>query len=775
MSLEQFLPIVATASALGVGAVAAPTLTRAFWPQPKTTYLRDRIFFDRVEPDGKTVRTLGRRGGGLFRVIALRGHIYSGKTEGDLAAMFTRRKGIFDGLAEQPVQLRILSARAHLAINPPPPQEGVAQRIDALWHGRFARSFVTEHHIVISVASESDRKRLDHNERLLLDQLHDYGPELLTLGEGDYSPLLSWLATQINGFPQIVPAQADRLSDRLSFANVEFDRHGLITYRDGPTALYSAAVGIKAWPESSTAEIINGLLRIPAPITVAMRVSPYTKEAADASIGSRAKQAKLAFYNRLISDEWKTVQEKVNAAHEAFFKTEITAYATADSPEALTEAVTNIRTSLANHAIRVVWETNLAERLWWSRLPGHDYFTRDYHLLSSNLADFTPLAAEPRGRTASQWGPQPIRFFPTASGAPYGFVFQKSTHEDLGHTLIIGPSGKGKSTLVMFLVLGALSAHPDLRAFVFDRMQGCLVPFQCFGGDYLIPESDQLPLNPFLNDDTPEHREFLRLWLQMLLQQNDDAAIEAITAAVDDMMSASPADRLMSKQWQRMFKPGDLRNAIKKWATTGKYARIFNGERDALSLTGSRLVGFDMTAMHDDPQLSASMTYYFLHRIRQLVLRQPTPHLIFIDEAPAMLKDPFFRAQVEVLFREHRKLKGVVAMGAQDPGPFDDDVFMNNTSNYIFLRNPSARREDYAKFRLTDDEWLYIIGRDRTAERLRYSALLKREGESVVLNTDLSALGGFVRAFASSIDDKTALFNLKERHGGQWLREFLPL
>ena len=102
MSLEQFLPIVATASALGVGAVAASTLTRAFWPQPKTTYLRARFFLDRVEADGKTVPTLGRRGGGLFRVIALRGHIYSGKTEGDLAGMFTGRKGIFVGLAEQP-------------------------------------------------------------------------------------------------------------------------------------------------------------------------------------------------------------------------------------------------------------------------------------------------------------------------------------------------------------------------------------------------------------------------------------------------------------------------------------------------------------------------------------------------------------------------------------------------------------------------------------------------------------------------------------------------
>jgi len=782
MSLD-LVPLIATASALGVGAISAPTLTRAIWPQPKTTFLSARIPWDRIEEDGCTVRTLGRGGGGLFRVIEIQGEIYSGVTAEEMLTRFKIRKGMFDGLAEKPVDIRFISTRSHLAVTPPPATDGLAQQIDAVWHQRFAESYVTTHHIILSVPTTSDRKKLDDAEQLMLTQLHKYGPKRLEVAltnkdgsiiEDEPSPLLSWLATYINGFPLIVLPAFDRLADRLSFANITFDKAGCIIYRDGDDELYSGAIGIRALPERATADIINDLMQIPAPISVTLHAKPYTKEKADGAILHRAKQAKLAFHNRLIADEWNTVQEQVNAGKEAFYKAELTIFASSRTRDGLSEAIGAIRTTLANHASRAVRETMLTERLWWSRLPGYNYYTRDYHLVSSNLADFTPLKAEPRGRTTCPFGPHPTRFFNTLSGSPYGFVFH-ALNSDAGHTLLIGPTGQGKSTLIMFLITGALSAYPNLRSFVFDRMQGCLVPFACYGGDYLIPDSQNMPLNPFLIEDSPEHRDFLRLWLQMLTQMKDDDTLDKINNAITMMMNASPEHRILSKQLNLIAQPGDFRKALSKWAGTTKYGRIFNGSRDALNLTGSRLVGFDMTEMHSDPQLSAAMTYYFLHRIRQMVTKTPTPHIVFIDEAPAMLKDEFFNAQAEVLFQEHRKLKGLVVMAAQTSVPFQSVVFQNNTALRIYLPNPGAKEEDLQADDLTPDEINYIKGRDKTAERFRYSALFKRQGESVILDTSLASLGGFLRAFSSSADDKATLLHLKEKHGASWLREFLPL
>ena len=782
MSLESFiLPLVATVVPVLAGTAVAPQLTRFVLPQPQTTFLRHRLPYTNISPDGCTVEMLGKKGGGLFRVIHLRGQIYAGLTSEDLAALFGQRKAFFDSMTDQPVQLRFISQRSHLPVTPPPIQDGLTQQIDSRWHQRFANAFTTDHYIVISVPTADQRKRLDHAERLIFDLFNRYGPEVLNNGEGDISPLLSFLASFINGQDLVLPTVLDNIGDRLPFANVEFTRHGAITYRDGTNAVHQTAIGVRAWPERSTAEIINGLLRIPGAITVILKAQAFQKADADLRIASRARQARLAVYNPLISQEWNEAKDKVGAAQEGFYQAELTAYVSATTTEELDRLVTDVRTSLSNHAIRVVKETMLAERLWWGRLPGYDYFSRDYHLVSSNLADFTPLPAEPRGRDASQWGPRPIRYFPTASGAPYGFVFHKSAAEDLAHWLVIGPSGRGKSTLIMSLILGALSAHSDLRAFVFDRMLGTKTTFDCYGGDYLIPEDEHLPLNPFLADDgSPEYRNFLELWLRMLTGRHDDDSIQRITTAVADIMSADPANRSLAKQYAQVFPTGELRNAVKKWAAAGRYGRIFNGTRDALSLTGSRLVGFDMTAMSDDTQLSAAMTYYFMQRIRQLVLKNPTPHIAFIDEAPAQFKDEFFAQNVEVLFREHRKLKGSIILAAQDAGAFTKhkiaETLLNNTAGVIFFQNPSARVEDLAPFGLQKEQLDFILGRSAIAQSLPRSVLIRREDESVILDISLKTLGPYLRALSSGIEDRKIIQDLKQKYGEtQWLPHFIPL
>lgn len=780
--LETILgKLIATAIPIAAGAAIGPLLSRVVLPPAKSTFLRDQLPYTRVASDGKTVEMLGRKGGGLFRVIQLRGEIYSGLSAEEIEALFGQRLAFYRGLADQPVQLRVVSQRSHLSVTPPPVQDGLTDIIDKRWHTRFENAYTTDHYMILSVPSGDQRKRLDNAQQLIFDMFARYNPTVLENGDETYSPLLSFLASYINGVDLTLGSSTENIADRLPFSNIEFSRDGLIKYTDGPNTLYQVAIGIKAWPENSTAEVINGLLRIPGPITVILKATPFQKADADTRILSRSRQAKLAVYNPLISKEWQEAKEKVGAAQEAFYQAELTAYASAPDLEQLENLVAAIRTSLASHAIRVVRETMLAERLWWGRLPGHEYFTRDYHLLSSNLADFTPLPAEPRGRDSSQWGPRPIRYFPTASGSPYGFVFHKSPHEDLAHWLVIGPSGRGKSTLIMFLIFGALSAHPNLRAFVFDRMLGTKNAFDCYGGDYLIPEDPNLPLNPFLADDgSPEYRNFLELWLRMLLGRHDDEAVNHITTAVQDIMSSDPGNRSLAKQLNHVFGPGELRNGLKKWATSSRYGRIFNGSRDALSLTGSRLVGFDMTAMQEDTTLGAAMTFYFMQRIRQLVLKTPTPHIAFIDEAPAQLRDEFFASNVEVLFREHRKLQGSIILAAQDAGAFTKikiaETLLNNTAGVIFFQNERTVISDLDSFQLQPEEREFILGRSDVAKRFPRSVLIKKGEESVILDINLSALGPYLRSLSSSIEDRKVIQDLKQQYGEtQWLPHFIPL
>jgi type IV secretion system protein VirB4 len=217
---------------------------------------------------------------------------------------------------------------------------------------------------------------------------------------------------------------------------------------------------------------------------------------------------------------------------------------------------------------------------------------------------------------------------------------------------------------------------------------------------------------------------------------------------------------------------------MKKWAGGDRYGRVFNGERDALTLDGSRLVAFDMTEMRGDPQLSAALTYYFMHRIRSLVIETPTPHVVFIDEAPDMLKDPVFAGQVEILLREHRKLQGSVILASQDAGAFTKspiaETLINNTAGVFLLPNERAREEDYAPFRLEPDEWAFIKERSPISARLKRAVLVKRGGESVILDVSLDALGPYLRVFASGTPDRALIESLKQQFGPmRWKREYL--
>ena len=83
------------------------------------------------------------------------------------------------------------------------------------------------------------------------------------------------------------------------------------------------------------------------------------------------------------------------------------------------------------------------------------------------------------------WGPGPLVVFPTAQGTPYMFQFHVSDKPAaVGHTLTIGPTGGGKTTLFSFLIAQSLR-HPKLKAFFFDRNKGAEIFTLSTGGKYI--------------------------------------------------------------------------------------------------------------------------------------------------------------------------------------------------------------------------------------------------------------------------------------------------
>ena len=68
---------------------------------------------------------------------------------------------------------------------------------------------------------------------------------------------------------------------------------------------------------------------------------------------------------------------------------------------------------------------------------------------------------------------------------------------------------------------------------------------------------------------------------------------------------------------------------MEAWIGEGEHGWLFDNEQDRLSLD-SRVLGFDMTALLENPKLRTPTMMYLFHRIEQRLDGEPT--MILIDD-----------------------------------------------------------------------------------------------------------------------------------------------
>jgi type IV secretion system protein VirB4 len=668
------------AAAGAAALIAIPAVRRVVMPPPAEAYLSDLLQFERVLDDGYTIRT---KSGGLVQTIALRGLDVAGLTSSELDAMLIRRKAWFEKVAEAGLFAKIITTRESVSYALDAEyQNPVLQAIHDEWTAQFECVYVNRDYIVVT-ASKDDRnasRALREAVKDACDSLAQYGPELLDNGSDAYSPLLSFWAALVNGFPYAVGSFVDKLSERLVATTVEFEVDhagdgkpvrvpGLIRYEDGARTLYSMVLSLSEWGEESSGAILRDLLRLDGRVTVLQFIRGVPKTAATAKMAFNERQALLFFKNPFTSRDFTEATENIQGDRASLLEHQLAVFVTAETREELDKLITAARRIFLSYGIKPAIEGAAAEWLWRCRLPGFDSFVRTSNLLSFNLAHLCTFQREPAGLERCDWGTGALRVFKTATGSPYSLQLHVHDRDEaIAHSATIAPSEGGKTTLWQHLIGGALR-HRNLRAYIFDRFSGTSIFTQATGGVYINLADGATPLNPLQVDDTPENRLFLHQFLLQLAGVTDDASREIVTRGVDAIFGVPKGRRTLNSVLQTGFDTGSaVKRGLQKWTGDSPYAVWFNGDHDSLELAGPRLVSFEMTEVQKEPLLAAAMVTYIMHRIRQVVRNQALPHLIFIDETAPMLEDAVFRGYVETLFREHRKLRGSINVCFQDAG-----------------------------------------------------------------------------------------------------------
>jgi type IV secretion system protein VirB4 len=439
-----------------------------------------------------------------------------------------------------------------------------------------------------------------------------------------------------------------------------------------------------------------------------------------------------------LREELSIAKDDVAAGRAAFGEHHTTIAVHSHDLAALNGEVAEVIAMLGDLGINAVREDIALEPTFWSQFPGNfRYATREGLVSTRNFAGLASLHNFPVGRArGNHWG-DAITLFETTAAGPYFFNFHQN---DLGNFTVIGPSGSGKTVVLNFLLAQARKLSP--RIIFFDKDRGAELFIRAIGGQYdRLRPGEPSGLNPLQLPDTAANRQFLAEWISLLAGGVDSEETEQIHDAIEANFAQEPERRrlrFLVELFRGYGRPHaeDLWSRLRPWWGKGDRAWLFDNEEDRTDLAADT-VGFDMTAILDDPKSRTPALLYFFHRVEERL--DGTPSIIVVDEGWKALDDEVFVRRIKDWEKTIRKKNGIVGFATQSAQDALESrissAIVEQAATQIFMINPKARAEDYINgFGLTPHEFELI----RTLPDRSHCFLVKHGRDSVVARLDLS-------------------------------------
>ena len=763
-----------------------PILTRRIFPRFGYAKYADYLPFVKLNADN----SMGLSNGARIRVYHIAGIQTSMQDDKTKEKFLDLRAQLFNQIRDPNVVLRFYMLRdaeeekTNYEFDQP-----TLQKIYNKWQGQGLKIFSNNYYVVLSVNGVDAGDKLKQFGTYIESILAPYQPKLLKNNTSDnmarfFGRILSPLSK-----PQ--PKYADaNIAKITTVDDVEFIKNGLVKYESGPNKCFAAMISFKTSPDYLDEDFFDTISTIQTEM-ICMNAFGIMG-AADVEQTMRQRRS--------------TADEKTTSTEEQLFEatavmdenvsgnqTMVNYYPLfvlfGKTIEELEKYIADFKKISASFGISPVVETFASKVSWFAQIPGFDVFPRSFKLLSKTAAITIPMSTQPRGVENSDWGNGPLVVFPTAQGTPYMFQFHVSDKPAaVGHTLTIGPTGGGKTTLFSFLIAQSLR-HKKLKAFFFDRNKGAEIFTLASGGKYITMQGKEknqdaneqsflTHLNPLKMPDSAANRAFLRRWLSIISGQSDANSADEIARAVAvNFDYLNDNDRMLKNLWESCFSSsGNMRSALKKWVDPLQYGDMFNEKTDTLDLY-SRLTTFDFTDILQDEVLAPAVISYILHRINNITVSGGNPSLIMIDETAPMLENKMFRDSFITGLQEGRKNRQAYMAAFQRANVLDKlgigDVVRGQAQTVLFFRNPAADANDYAHWNLNPMEMAFIQG--KAYPNLKRALLLSRpvNNESVILNTELGGLGNMLRLFESGRSSVLLAEELYKMYGNNFVNEYL--
>lgn len=429
-------------------------------------------------------------------------------------------------------------------------------------------------------------------------------------------------------------------------------------------------------------------------------------------------------------------------------------------------------------------ETVNAFEAYLGSLPGHGSPNLRRPLLSTrNLADLLPMTSVWPGLAAN---PSPL--FPASSppllwAATAGATpFRVNLHDsDVGHTLVLGKTGAGKSVL-LGLLAAQFRRYPGARVFAFDVGYSLWPLARAIGAesgepthyDLAAGRTDALRLQPLARIDESRERAWAADWLETVISLQGVTVTPPLRSRIDRALALvaenEPPFRTLTELTVQLQHDA-LATALRPYTVAGHYGQLLDADADDLA-DGSFQV-FELKHLFAiDNKIAVPVLLYLLRRIEQRLDGQPV--LILIDEAWMALVHSLFGARVNQWLLQLRKSNAAVVLATQSPAQLVQlahrHTVVDSCPTRIYLPNPDAMTPAqaplYGDLGLNDRELAMISG----ATPKRHYYFTSPRGRRL-FELGLGPVGlSFLGTPAGSTPDEThrRLRDLAAQHGRGW-------
>lgn len=630
---------------------------------------------------------------------------------------------------------------------------------------------------------EKDMREMHENitemSTRVLNTLRDYDAHLLgtkTTKNGSYCEISEFLGSLVNCGDQTPMMVSRNAIDKYLPTNRLFFGTRSIEARGPRGRRYAGIVSVREYGPSTSAGIFDGFLQMPFEF-----VMTQSFVFANRTVAINKMQLQQ---NRMIQAEDKAVSQifEISQALDmamsgdiGFGEHHFSLLCIDDDIKALENTLSMAAVELSNCGMQPVRERANMEPSYWGQLPGNsEYIVRKSTINTLNLSGFTSMHNYPLGKMhGNHWG-RYVTVLDTTSGTPFYFNFHV---RDVGHTLIIGPTGAGKTVLMNFLCAQAQKFRP--RTFFFDKDRGAEIFIRALDGVYsVIDPGKNCGFNPLQLPDDGENRTFLLDWLKTLVTSNgeilDAEDIKLLTQAIEGNYRLDRRDRKLANivPFLGMDGPGTLASRIGMWHGKGSHARIFDNDIDGIDLNLSRVFGFEMGELLKDPVSLAPVLLYVFHRIN--ISLDGSRTMIVLDEAWALIDNKVFAPKIKDWLKVLRKLNTFVIFATQSVEDATksqiSDTLVQQTATQIFLPNLKATEIYRTAFMLSQREYTLI----KTTDPASRYFLIKQGVNAVIAKVNLTGMDNIINVLSGRADTVILLDKIIEKYGTD-PKKWLPI